>query len=135
MSQLTSCKAQLRSPSSTRDYSGSQPASIDRHDPRVRSDGQLNRQIPSEWPENTDSLDMMPERCRHPSKMSQGRKKALPSRMPQVDADPSKMAQGSFRPLWDGKRKMQILLGWCVDYADSSSMVHGRRTSHQDGKG
>jgi len=22
-------------------------------------------------------------------------------------------------------RKMQILLGWCVDYADSSSMVHG----------
>jgi len=78
---------------------------------------------------------MMAERCRHPSKMSLGRKKALPSRMPQVDADPSKMAQGSFRPLWDGKRKMQILLGWCVDYADSSSMVHGRCTSHQDGKG
>jgi len=52
MSQLTSCKAHLRSPSSTRDYSGSQPASIDRHDPRVRSDGQLNRHIPSEWPEN-----------------------------------------------------------------------------------
>jgi hypothetical protein len=55
--------------------------------------------------------------------------------MPNDDADPSKMAQGSFRPLWDGMRKMQILLGWCVDYADSSSMVHGRCTSHQDGKG
>jgi hypothetical protein len=28
-----------------------------------------------------------------------------------------------------------ILLGWCADYADSSSMVHGRCTSHQGGKG
>jgi hypothetical protein len=67
--------------------------------------------------------------------MSQGRIKAQPTRMSQDDADPSKMAQGSFRPLWDGMKKMQILLGWCVDYADSSSMVHGRCTSHQDGKG
>jgi len=79
-------------------------------------------------------LDMMPERCR-PLKDVPGKKNAHPSRMPQDDADPSKMAQRSFRPLWDGKRKMQILLGWCVDYAESSSMVHGRCKSHQDGKG
>jgi len=74
MFQLTSCKAQPRSPSSTRDYSGSQPASIERHDPHVRSDGQLNRQIPSEWPENTDSLDTMPGRCT-PLKDVPGKKK------------------------------------------------------------
>jgi hypothetical protein len=28
------------------------------------SAGQLKRQIPSEWPENTDSSDMMQGRCR-----------------------------------------------------------------------
>jgi hypothetical protein len=77
---------------------------------------------------------MMPERYR-PLKDVPGKKKAHPSRMPHDDADPSKMAQRSFRPLWDGMRKMQILLGWCVDYADSSSMVHGRCKSHQDDKG
>jgi hypothetical protein len=61
--------------------------------------------------------------------------KAHPSRMHEDDEDPSKTAQGNFRSLWDGMRKMMILLGWCADYADSSSMVHGRCTSHQGGKG
>jgi hypothetical protein len=78
---------------------------------------------------------MMPERCR-PLKDVPGKKKAHPSGMPDYDdADPSRMAQRSFRPLWYGMRKMQILLGWCFDYADSSSMVHGRCKSHHDDKG
>jgi hypothetical protein len=77
---------------------------------------------------------MMQERCR-PLKDVPGRKEIHPSRMTQDDANPSKMAQGSSRPLWDGMRKKQILLGWRVDDADSSSMVHGRCTSYQDGKG
>jgi hypothetical protein len=92
------------------------------------------QQIPSEWPENTDSSDMMQERCR-PFKDVPGRKVVQPSKTTQDDANPSKVTQGSSRPFWDGMRKMQILLGWRVDDANSSSMVHGRCTSHQDGKG
>jgi len=71
MSLLTSCKAQLAQEII---LVPSQPASHREAWP-VCSDGQLNGQISSEWPENTDSLDMMPERCR-PLKMSQGIKKA-----------------------------------------------------------
>jgi hypothetical protein len=55
---------------------------------------------------------MMQERCR-PLKDVPEKKNAHTPRMPQDDADPSKMAQGSFRPLWDGMRKMQILLMVC----------------------
>jgi hypothetical protein len=50
-----------------------------------------------------------------PQRCPREEKKAQPSRMhddDDDDADPSKMVQGSFKPLWDGMRKMQILLGW-----------------------
>jgi len=97
-------------PASSRNYSGPQSASHSEAWPTC-SDGEHNRQIPLEWPENKDSLDMMQERCR-PLKDAPGKEKAHPSRM-HDDED----------PLLDGTRKLQIPLGWHEEDDDPSGMV------------